>query len=198
MKFIEALFQADALAFGKVEDFFVVEEAGKLVGGASGFVMDSEDYRPLRLSRLAQVAALLGWDDAALGQFRAGYEGVWRDPKDVTLAASAPWTIECVAVRPEARGRGIAKTLLRAIVAEGKRLGHSQVGIAVTNGNEPARRVYEALGFQLYVMYGAEYFDGMFPGTTKYRMRLGESANGKPLHGGRINFQFGEGCNRGG
>jgi ribosomal protein S18 acetylase RimI-like enzyme len=172
MRFIEAVLRADALAWGSPEDFFIIEEAGKPVGGASGFVMDTNDYRPLRLERLGEVANLLGWDEAKLAQFRQGYEAVWSDPLDTTLAPSAPWIIECVAVVPEARGRGVAKQLIRAIVDAGKARGFSHAGISVTLGNEPARRVYEGVGFQMVVTYGAEYFDGQFPGTIKYRMRL--------------------------
>jgi ribosomal protein S18 acetylase RimI-like enzyme len=172
MMFIEAVFHADALAWGKVEDFFFVEEQGRLIGGASGFVMDEHDYRPLKLSRLPAVAERLGWDEATLARFQAGYEMVWNDPHDVTLKPSAPWVIECVAVVPEARGRGVAKRLMRAILDEGTQRGFSHAAIAVTMGNTSAERVYTGVGFQLYIAYGADYFDGTFPGTTKYRMRL--------------------------
>lgn len=172
MAFIEAVFREDALAFGSPESFFVVEYGGKPVAGASGFVMDAHDYRPLRLARLPAVAERLGWGAAVLEQFRAGYEAVWADPLDITLAPPAPWVIECVAVVPEARGQGIARLLLQAILEEGKRRGHPQAGISVTIGNAAAQRVYEALGFQPYVTYWPAYFDGAFPGTMKYRLAL--------------------------
>ncbi len=172
MGFIEAVFHADALAFGRVEDFWVVEAEGKRLGGASGFVMDEEDYRPLRLNRMADVAARLGWDAATLTVFLDRYAMVWRDPQDSTLASAASWTIECVAVVPEARGQGIAGKLLQAVLDEGRLRGFSHAAIAVTSGNEAAQRVYERLGFQMYITYGADYFDGQFPGTTKYRYRL--------------------------
>ncbi len=170
--FIEALFRVDALAYGKVEDFFVVESEGRLIAGASGFTPDREDYRPLRLDRLAHIAALLGWTAAQQAQFLERYQGVWADPRDPSLAPQAPWIIECVAVLAEYRGRGVARALLNAILDEGRRLGHSQAGISVTHGNTAAQHVYEAIGFKLYLDYGAEYFDGYFPGTTKYHMRL--------------------------
>jgi ribosomal protein S18 acetylase RimI-like enzyme len=172
MAFIKAVFNADALAWGSPEEFFIVEEDGKPVGGASGFMMDEQDYRPLRLDRLPQVAHSLGWTDEMLAQFRQGYEQVWSDPHDTTLAPSAPWIIECVAVVPEARGRGIAKQLMKALLDEGRRRGSTHAAISVTLGNEPARRVYEGVGFQMYITYGAEYFDHQFPGTIKYRISL--------------------------
>lgn len=172
MAFIEAMFRADALAYGTVEDFFVIASEGRLIGGASGFTPDAEDYRPLRLNRLSHIAEQLGWHAEQQAQFLERYQGVWADPRDPSLAPQAPWIIECVAVLPAYRGRGVARVLLNAILDEGRRLGHSHAGISVTRGNTPAQKVYEALGFKLYLDYGAEYFDGYFPGTTKYRMRL--------------------------
>lgn len=174
MAFIEAVLAVDALAWGRCEDFLILEEHGRPLGGASGFVMDADDYRPLRLDRLPAVAQRLGWSDTSRIRFQQRYEAVWSDPQEPTLAPSAPWTIECVAVVPEARGRGVAKMLLRTLLDRSRTLGHSAAGIAVTLGNEPARRVYEALGFQMYVTYGAAYFDGAFPGTIKYRVGLAE------------------------
>ncbi len=173
MDFLQAIFSADALAWGHADDFLIIETGGRPIAGASGFVMDPADFRPFRLNRLPGVAQQLGWNTAALAQFQARYAAVWSDPRDLTLAPSAPWTIECVAVIPEARGQGVAKTLMRALLERGQALGHPAAGIAVTLGNAPAQRVYEAVGFQMYVTYGAAYFNDAFPGTIKYRKALG-------------------------
>lgn len=172
MAFIQAIFHADALAWGRAEDFFIVFDNETPIAGASGFMMDSQDYRPLRLDKLPVVAKSLGWTDDMLEQFLHGYTAVWSDPHDTTLAPSAPWIIECVAVVPEYRGRGVAKHLMRALLAEGTRLGATHAGISVTMGNDAAQRVYEGVGFQMYMTYGSEYFDGAFPGTIKYRAKL--------------------------
>lgn len=172
MDFIRAVFEEDALAWGKVEDFWLVEVNGQPVGGASGFVMSLEDYRPLRLERLPAVASRLNWDDTALASFIAGYTAVWSDPHDPTLAPSAQWVIECVAVKPDMRGRGLAKRLVTAVLAAGQERGYRQAAISVTQGNDSAQRVYEAVGFKLYMSYGADYFDDAFPGTVKYRAHL--------------------------
>ncbi len=172
MAFIEAVFRAEALAWGNAEDFLIIEENGKPVAGASGFEMGNQDYRPLRLDRLPAVAKSLGWTGQMLEQFRQGYGAVWIDPLDTTLAPSAPWIIECMAVVPQSRGQGIAKHLMQALLEEGRQQGFTQAGISVTIGNEAARRVYEGVGFQMYVTYGAEYFDHAFPGTIKYRMKI--------------------------
>ena len=172
LEFIQAVFAADALAWGKVEEFFVIEEAGQLLAGASAFTMNRDDYRPFRLERLSNVAKMLGWNHETLEQFRFGYENVWSDPQDSSLAPQAPWIIECVAVIPEARGRGLVRRLFNALFDEGRKLGHSHVGISVTTGNEAAQRAYESIGFRLYLQYGADYFNDAFPGTTKYRLSL--------------------------
>lgn len=119
--FVEAVFRADALAWGRVEEFFIVTEAGVPVAGGSGFMVDAYDYRPLRLGRLPVVAQTLGWSEATLETFQTRYEQGWLDPLEPTLAPHAPWIIECVAVIPEARGRGLTRPLLSALVAEGAR-----------------------------------------------------------------------------
>jgi GNAT superfamily N-acetyltransferase len=170
--FIQSVLRHDALAWGKVEQFFVLEEHGMPVAGASAFTMNSEDYRPLHLERLAAVARELDWTPNALHAFRQSYEQVWSDPRDPSLAPQASWIIESVAVLPEARGRGLTRTLFAALFEEGRRLGHAQVGISVTSGNLPAERAYVALGFRVHLHYGSDYFEGQFPGTTKYRLPL--------------------------
>jgi ribosomal protein S18 acetylase RimI-like enzyme len=172
LTFIEAVFQHDALAWGSVEEFTLVEEEGRPVAGASGFKMSNTDYRPLHLDRMPYIANALGWTDAMLANFRQGYERVWADPLDITLAPPAPYIIECVAVLPEARGRGVAKHLMKALLERGAQHGFSHAGISVTLGNEAARRVYESVGFEMYVTYGEAYFNGEYPGTIKYRVRL--------------------------
>jgi GNAT superfamily N-acetyltransferase len=172
MAFIEALLECDGLAWGRVTDFFVVRDGAELIAGASGFHMNPNDYRPLRLEHLPKIAERLGWDESAQSAFLQRYEAVWSDPKDVTLEPHAPWVVECFAVILERRGQGVAQLLLEAIFAEGARLGHSHVGISVTAGNEPAERAYQKAGFKMHVSYGADYFDDAFPGTIKYRKAL--------------------------
>lgn len=162
----------DALAWGTVEQFFLVEERGVLLAGGSGFAMLTADYRPLDLARLPVMAHWLGWSRPTLEAFQTAYEQVWPNPLEPTLAPQAPWILECIAVTPPARGRRLTRPLLQALLLEGRRRGHSAAGISVTSSNEPARRAYEAAGFRAYLSYGAAYFDDAFPGTTKYRRVL--------------------------
>lgn len=170
--FLHAVFHEDALAWGTVEDFFLVEEDGTLLAGGSGFEMREDDFRPLDLARLPRVAERLSWQRDTVRAFREAYERVWSDPRDETLAPQAPWILECIAVKPEARGRRLTRPLLHALLCEGKRRGHLTAGISVTTGNVPAQRAYEAAGFELSLAYGVDDFDGAFPGTTKYRLHL--------------------------
>ena len=170
--FLETLFRHDALMWGRFDQFFVLERGGQPIAGASAFTMDSADYRPLRLERLPAVASDLGWSAQTLRDFQTGYEQVWSDPLDATLAPQAPWIIECVAVIPEARGQGMTRQLFKALFDEGRKLGHEAVGISVTTGNASAERAYEAIGFELYMEYGSAYFHHAFPGTKKYVLEL--------------------------
>lgn len=170
--FLQAVFEMDALAWGQVEQFFLVEVEGVPLAGGSGFTMSATDHRPLDLTRLTEVGHRLGWSAATLNTFQAAYEQVWADPLGGTLAPQAPWILECIAVKPQARGRRLTRPLLHALLHEGRRLGHAAAGISVTTGNIAAQRAYEAVGFELYLSYGAAYFGGAFPGTTKYWMNL--------------------------
>ncbi|MDE2572762.1 MAG: GNAT family N-acetyltransferase [bacterium] len=52
-----------------------------------------------------------------------------------------------MAVRPELRRRGVARALMAAAEAEARRCGMAQLGLIVTEGNEPARRLYDGLGY---------------------------------------------------
>ncbi|MFD2265491.1 GNAT family N-acetyltransferase [Lacibacterium aquatile] len=55
---------------------------------------------------------------------------------------------------PAARGRGIGKRLMRALLAEGRRMGGTK-GLLQTQGdNEPARALYRGFGFEVIYPYG--------------------------------------------
>jgi ribosomal protein S18 acetylase RimI-like enzyme len=98
------------------------------------------------------------------------------DLRPFFLTPQAPWIIETVAVLPEARGRGLGKALLRALLEEGRLQQHSHAGIMVINGNEAARHTYESIGFKPYQTFHADYFtqqfDLEFPGITKFGLCL--------------------------
>lgn len=61
-------------------------------------------------------------------------------------AVEGEYYLDSLAVWPAFRGRGIGRELLKAAIAEGKRLG-LKVTLAVDPVNERAERLYRSLGF---------------------------------------------------
>lgn len=177
MQFIEAELRADASNWGNVNDFLILEEQGKPVAAAAGYTPRSDDYCPLRLSCLGAIAQILGWSQAITTTFYDRYMGLFGgNLQPPFLVPQAPWIIENVAVLPEARGRGLGKALLRAVLEEGRSQHHSHAGIMVINGNDRARHTYESVGFKPYQTFYADYFTEQFniefPGITKLGLRL--------------------------
>lgn len=60
------------------------------------------------------------------------------------------WLIQGVFTAPGMRRRGFAAAGMSALVAEAFAAGADHVQLAVVEGNEPAQRLYEALGFEGY------------------------------------------------
>jgi GNAT superfamily N-acetyltransferase len=56
--------------------------------------------------------------------------------------------LECVATRPEARGRGVARAAVGALGAWAARAGAATAALAVLERNAAARRLYERLGLR--------------------------------------------------
>jgi len=181
LQFIEAMLRAEASNWGNVADYWVLEAQGKPVAAAAGYTPKLEDYCPLRLAGLDQIAQDLNWSKAVATTFRDRYLHLWQGNLQPSfLIPVADWIIENVAVLPEARGRGLAKVLLRALLEEGRSRQHSHAGIMVVNGNDVAYHTYQALGFKPYQTFHAQYFLDLFhlefPGVTKLGLRLNETA----------------------
>ncbi len=172
LKFIETVLAHNALSWGQVEDFVLGTYNGKPVCGASGFVMPSHDYSPLRLDCLPRVAEALHWPDQYLTIFKERYEQVWSDPHEETLKPSGEWTIECVAVAEQFRKQGLGKQLITSLLDAGKKRECRSAGIAVTLDNSAAEALYKSVGFQSYITYWAAYFEGYYPGSHKFRKML--------------------------
>ena len=67
-----------------------------------------------------------------------------------TFAARPLVNVHDLGVRPEHRGRGVGRALLAAVEAEAQRRGACKVTLEVLSGNEPAKALYAAVGFQGY------------------------------------------------
>jgi mycothiol synthase len=73
-------------------------------------------------------------------------------PVGVLLTADVPelggWDLSYVGVVPEARGRGVGNALICKALHEARTAGESQLTLAVDARNQPARHLYERLGFE--------------------------------------------------
>jgi GNAT superfamily N-acetyltransferase len=89
----------------------------------------------------------------------------WREPDDdgadadlVLLAdedgvaavsrSAQRWFVDVLYVRPASRGRGLGTELLRAVATQAQAAGAEMLELEVLEHNEPARKLYDALGFR--------------------------------------------------
>lgn len=180
--FLEAVLAERASAWGNAEDFFILEEDRRPMAAAAGYEPTGAECRPFFPEQLPAVAARLGLTPQAGLELAAAYEAQFEPGHcQEYFKPQAAWIIEYVAVIPEARGRGLIKILLQAVLAEGKARGLPTAGIMIINGNDRARQTYEALGFRPYVAYFEDYFADAapgFPGITRFRLKHGGKARG--------------------
>jgi ribosomal protein S18 acetylase RimI-like enzyme len=59
-------------------------------------------------------------------------------------------TVVAMYVAPECAGRGLGRALLEALVDQARADGIESLLLTVTEGNDPARRLYEAAGFRSF------------------------------------------------
>jgi RimJ/RimL family protein N-acetyltransferase len=59
-------------------------------------------------------------------------------------------TVVGMYVTPEALGQGIGRALLAALVSHARDTGLQSLVLTVTEGNQPAQRLYEAAGFRVF------------------------------------------------
>jgi ribosomal protein S18 acetylase RimI-like enzyme len=70
-----------------------------------------------------------------------------------------------VYVRPESRGKGVARALMEEIIRRARTMNDLEQILLVASAHLPARKLYEALGFQAYgieprsLKIGTEYID---------------------------------------
>lgn len=111
---------------------------------AFGSVYDVEVARPLSaFAERLETSVVLG---AHIGERIVGMVGLKREtgPKD-----SHKGFVWGLYVRPSARGRGVARALMQALIAAAD-AGIEQLTLTVVEGNEAALRLYRKLGFEVY------------------------------------------------
>lgn len=79
---------------------------------------------------------------AKVGDFTVGYAGFWLIADEAEIMK--------VAVDPQYRKKGIGNLLLNWILEEAGKMGAKSVFLEVRCSNKPARRLYEANGFEIY------------------------------------------------
>jgi ribosomal protein S18 acetylase RimI-like enzyme len=71
--------------------------------------------------------------------------------------------IQGLAVAEEARGLGVGRALIRAVIAEARRQGALRMSLRVLGHNTPARKLYESEGFVVEgIQPGEFYLDGKY------------------------------------
>jgi ribosomal protein S18 acetylase RimI-like enzyme len=83
-----------------------------------------------------------------LNSIRGTQLGFTGTPEDETQ--SGEFYIDCLSVFPQYQGKGIAKSLIKALFETSyAELGHRTVGLLVSKGNDKAKKLYTGLGFEV-------------------------------------------------
>ncbi|HKD80648.1 MAG TPA: N-acetyltransferase [Candidatus Angelobacter sp.] len=101
-----------------------------------------------------------------LGSFEAarltGTAGFFRRQNNKERHKGHIWGVY---VRPESRGKGVARALLQEVIRRGREIAGLEQITLVASSHLPARKLYEAIGFQDYgleprsLKIGADYVD---------------------------------------
>jgi ribosomal protein S18 acetylase RimI-like enzyme len=97
---------------------------------------------------------IIAYDGAELDKLRKPFLDYTRSqlgftgqPEDETQ--SGEFYIDCLSVSPQHQGKGIAKKLIKALFERAAECGHQTVGLLVSKGNDKAKKLYTALGFEV-------------------------------------------------
>ena len=82
--------------------------------------------------------------------------------------------INALEVDENYRRQGLATMLIAAAENEARRQGFSMIGLGVEISNEPAKRLYEKLGYRYQQVGGSDTYDFLFgkPNPQVYKLRL--------------------------
>ena len=112
------------------KNVLVWEEAGTVCGMIAAY--DGGKLDELRTPFLTYIRTMLG------------FTGM---PEDETQ--SGEFYIDCLSVLPQYQGKGIGKSLIKALFETAAGLGHKTVGLLVSKGNDKAKKLYEGFGFEV-------------------------------------------------
>jgi len=163
---IERIVRAQARSFCHWSGFLIAEVDGKPAAALSGYENPAVTAGVLLFAAMEEAFVHVGWTQQQSGAMQ---ERIMPFLSCVPEASEDDWVVEWVATRPEQRGKGLVKALLREIVARGAELGHRQSQIAVLIGNTAAQRAYESAGFRTVDEKTSPSFEATFgaPGVRR-------------------------------
>lgn len=162
---IEQIVRSPVDSFAHYSGFLVAEVDGIAVGALSGYAPQAKTLERFR-DAFRGVLADNDWSRAH--QKLVGT----RIAPALTCVSDIPedrWIVEWVALKPEARGKGVAAALLAAVLERGRAAGFSKAQLSVLIGNTPAVRCYERAGFSLVDEKRHPDFEAVFgaPGVAR-------------------------------
>ncbi len=144
LRFLEALLASDTRSYCHHSYFNIAEVDGTPAAGMCGY--DPAEAGSSMLARAVTETL------AEAGYGREDALGVLRRSVPFTRCESIEppdtWIVECVATKPDFRGRGVVRQLLEHLLEQGRGAGFGSAQISVLIGNVAAQRAYESVGFQ--------------------------------------------------
>lgn len=99
------------------------------------------------------AGAIIGYDGEQLAALREGtfsvlQSRIGRVPTIADETEAGEYYLDSIAVLPEFRGQGVARTLINTFCEKAFAEGHNRVGLIVDIDNPRAERLYTSLGFE--------------------------------------------------
>lgn len=139
---IRVLTTADAAAYRVLRQRGLREHPDAFTSDA-----DEDERKPMAWYEQRLAGAGLRFWGAFLGDQLVGAVGLERDKRVKTRHKA---TLIAMYVATEAAGQGIGRQLMEALLAQARADGLALIVLTVTEGNGPARRVYERAGFRSF------------------------------------------------
>ena len=144
LDYVAAMADADPTSFTHYSGFLIAESDGQPVAGLSGYDPSVKGLDGF-VASMGTVLDRTGWSpEHQTMLFERTAPTMTCTPESVEGA----WVIEWVATKPEARGKGVARTLLLEILERGRADDFRRSQIAYLIGNTPAVTAYERVGFE--------------------------------------------------
>ena len=167
---IEKICRADPKSICHWAGFLIAEVEGESAAALSGYEPKEHHDNTFGKAFFSGLSAA-GWSEEeimACFARMAPSATCLIEPEDDT------WVVEWVATSAEFRGRGLAGSLLKEILEEGRRRGYDKSQISLVIGNEGAQRVYASAGFEVAEDTCHEDFERTYgsPGIRRMQRKL--------------------------